>query len=213
MRATSRLLAEIAKKPASQYLLAYAPTGLTGLLTHPFPRPTLISLYTQTLQKLAAFPSNSVYRTSVEALCKQRLGFVTAQVPPGYAEWEQKVNAIMQSHPEIAKGRSVQVEGKTYLLPKEEEGNVDDRTMEAEWEGDEEVEDRGEGPRTAGERRYQAREVGEGRLVQEFERDIPKVPNEPPMTRDQYVEREYLMLPWLIIMLESQRWKVNSELD
>jgi len=188
MRATSRLLAEIARKPAGNYLIAYTPTGLTGLITHPFPRPTLINVYTQTLQKLTAFPDNSIYRTSVEALCKHRLGLVKAQVPPGYEEWEQKVTAIMQQHPELKEGRSTQIDGKTYILPVEDESIVDDRAMEAEWNDDESVEDRGEGPRTAGERQFQAREIGEGRLVQEFEKTTPDVPNEPPLTIDQYVE-------------------------
>lgn len=188
MRATCRLFAEIANKRSGQFLIPHAPTGLTGLHTHPFPRPTLISLYNQTLQKLAALPTTSAYRQSAEALTKHRLSIVNAQVPQGYKEWEDKVTALVQQHPETAEGRSLQINGKQYILPKEDESNVDDRTMEAEWNADEPVEERGEGPRTAMERQFQAHEIGEGRMVSDFEKNLPQLPNEPPLTTEQYVQ-------------------------
>lgn len=53
------------------------PTGITGLQTHPNPRPALISLYNATLDLLKEkFPSESVYRTSIETLTKSRLSIV-----------------------------------------------------------------------------------------------------------------------------------------
>jgi NADH dehydrogenase (ubiquinone) 1 alpha subcomplex subunit 5 len=48
------------------------PTGITGLYTHPNPRPALIALYDATLKKLEDFPSTSVYRQSVENITKSR---------------------------------------------------------------------------------------------------------------------------------------------
>lgn len=54
-------------------------TGLTGLYTHPNPRPALISLYNHTLKVLEKkYPQESVYRQSVEALTKNRLAIVEA---------------------------------------------------------------------------------------------------------------------------------------
>jgi NADH dehydrogenase (ubiquinone) 1 alpha subcomplex subunit 5 len=189
MRATTRLLASIAKKPSGQFLNSYTPTGLTGLLTHPFPRPTLIQLYNQTLTKLATLPTTSVYRQSVEALTKHRLAIVTAQIPEGYAEWEAEAIKLLEKHPELKESRSIKlVDGKAYPLPLEQEQEVDDRAMESEWNNDEEVEDRGEGPRTAKDRIFQASELGEGQRVQEFEKDLPTLPNEPALTVEQYVE-------------------------
>ncbi|OQV10991.1 ETC complex I subunit conserved domain-containing protein [Cladophialophora immunda] len=64
MRATSRLFATV--RSASKYLEANSPTGLTGLTTHPSPRPALIYTYRQTLNKLAQLPKSSVYRQSTE---------------------------------------------------------------------------------------------------------------------------------------------------
>ncbi|GMM46954.1 hypothetical protein DAPK24_035290 [Pichia kluyveri] len=53
------------------------PTGITGLQTHPNPRPALISLYNATLDLLKEkFPNESVYRTSVENLTNSRLKIV-----------------------------------------------------------------------------------------------------------------------------------------
>ncbi|CAN3375230.1 hypothetical protein DIURU_001068 [Diutina rugosa] len=66
---------EVLVKSASGY-----PTGLTGLYQHPNPRPALIALYNHTLDFLKTeFPSNSVYRQSVEALTKNRLQIVESE--------------------------------------------------------------------------------------------------------------------------------------
>lgn len=188
MRSTTRLLAVISKnapipKGSTQYLAANTPTGLTGVTTHPYPRPTLIHLYTDTLTKLAAFPQHSVYRQSAEAVTKSRLSVVADTIPPGFQEWQAKIKEQLASNPEISEGRSFKtLTGETYMLPREED-EEDDRTEE--WDGEGVVEERGEGPRTLQERRNQAKDLGEGRAAEDANRDTVVVINEPPLTRDQ----------------------------
>jgi NADH dehydrogenase (ubiquinone) 1 alpha subcomplex subunit 5 len=97
MRLTSRLLSSV---KAARYLEPGTPTGLTGLFTHPAPRTTLIYLYCSTLEKLQQFPESSVYRQSTESLTKHRLKIINSVVPPGYTEWWQKANEIIEKHPE-----------------------------------------------------------------------------------------------------------------
>ncbi|KAF3482869.1 NADH-ubiquinone oxidoreductase kDa subunit [Arthroderma uncinatum] len=97
MRATLRLLANV--KPA-RYLEPFTPTGLTGLSTHPSPRPTLIYLYTTTLEKLKTIPESSVYRKSTEALTKHRLDVVKSTKPPGFDAWLERVKALVAENPE-----------------------------------------------------------------------------------------------------------------
>ncbi|KAK9472337.1 ETC complex I subunit conserved region-domain-containing protein [Dipodascopsis tothii] len=53
-----------------------APTGLTGIFTHPAPLPALMSVYSQTLVELGKFPADSVYRQSVENLTRHRMAIV-----------------------------------------------------------------------------------------------------------------------------------------
>ena len=48
-------------------------TSLTGLATHPEPKPLLLSLYRRTLSVASRLPSTSVYRQSVEAITSSRL--------------------------------------------------------------------------------------------------------------------------------------------
>ena len=97
MRPTFRPLASV--KPGT-YLTPHNPTGLTGLFTHPHPRPTLIYLYRTTLEKLSAFPKSSVYRQSAEAIAKHRLSIVDAIKPAGYEQWLEKVEKLKIEHPE-----------------------------------------------------------------------------------------------------------------
>lgn len=53
------------------------PTGLAGIYKHPNPRPALVALYNETLRVLNdKYPSDSVYRQSVETLTKNRLNIV-----------------------------------------------------------------------------------------------------------------------------------------
>ncbi|KAK9356672.1 ETC complex I subunit conserved region-domain-containing protein [Lipomyces doorenjongii] len=49
-----------------------AKTGLTGIYEFPNPRPRLLRLYTETERLLKEFPEDSVYRKSVEGICKFR---------------------------------------------------------------------------------------------------------------------------------------------
>jgi NADH dehydrogenase (ubiquinone) 1 alpha subcomplex subunit 5 len=76
MHPTARLLA--ARLPP------FAPTGITGVLTHPHPRPTLIALYNHTLSLLQQLPEHSVYRQSTENLTKARLDIVSSVKPASY---------------------------------------------------------------------------------------------------------------------------------
>lgn len=96
MRVSLRRLA--AAKP-SRYLEPYAPTGLTGLFTHPQPRAQLIYLYAATLEKVAALPASSVYRQSAEALAKHRLQIVESVVPDGWVDWKAKYDTFMKENP------------------------------------------------------------------------------------------------------------------
>lgn len=98
MRRTIRQLAAV--KP-SRYLEPGTPTGLTGLFTHSSPRSTLLYLYSNTLDKLRAFPESSLYRQSTEALTKHRISIVSAVVPEGHKEWAERTKKIIKDHPEV----------------------------------------------------------------------------------------------------------------
>ena len=89
MRGSARLLATV--KSAAKYLEPNTPTGLTGLTTHPAPRPALIYTYRQTLKALTSLPSSSVYRQSAEALTKQRLVAVEETIPEGFDAWKERI--------------------------------------------------------------------------------------------------------------------------
>ncbi|EED20584.1 NADH-ubiquinone oxidoreductase 299 kDa subunit, putative [Talaromyces stipitatus ATCC 10500] len=97
MRPALRLLANVKQ---ARYLEPFAPTGLTGLVTHPSPRSTLIFLYTQTLEKLKQFPESSAYRQSTEALTRHRLSIIESTKPPGFDEWLQRVKKVVAENPE-----------------------------------------------------------------------------------------------------------------
>ncbi len=100
MRASLRLLAKV--KPGT-FLEANTPTGLTGLTTHPAPRPALILTYRQTLDKLKELPESSVYRQSAEALTKHRLAIIESAKPAGYEEWLSRVQEQIAANPEAYK--------------------------------------------------------------------------------------------------------------
>lgn len=97
MRPALRLLANVKQ---ARYLEPLAPTGLTGLVTHPSPRPTLIYLYSRTLEKLKEFPESSAYRKSTEALTRHRLQIVESHKPPGYEDWLERVKKVVAEAPE-----------------------------------------------------------------------------------------------------------------
>lgn len=100
MRNSLRLLAKV--KPG-KFLEPNTPTGLTGLTTHPAPRPALILTYRQTLDKLQQLPTTSVYRQSTEALTKHRLSIVESTKPAGYDEWLTRVQKQIAANPEAYK--------------------------------------------------------------------------------------------------------------
>lgn len=145
MRRTLRQLAAV--KP-SRYLEAGAPTGLTGLFTHPSPRSSLIYLYSSTLDKLSQFPESSLYRQSTEALTKHRLSIISAAVPEGHAEWSAKAKKTIAEHPEVFntpaggtphdENKHVKVTkgGRQFVVSKTEK-EVDD-TRE-EWDSEEDT--------------------------------------------------------------------------
>jgi hypothetical protein len=127
MRSTLRLLAKL---KSDRFLEAYGNTGLTGLFTHPAPRPTLIHLYKNTLNKLKEFPESSVYRQSTEALTQHRLKIVESVKPEGYDEWEAKAKEFMSKDPTAA----FQAEKDFVTYQSMEYGNP--KNIKDEWDGD-----------------------------------------------------------------------------
>jgi NADH dehydrogenase (ubiquinone) 1 alpha subcomplex subunit 5 len=156
MRSSARLLAA-----AARFLEPGAPTGLTGLFTHPAPRSTLVYLYSSTLERLKALPESSVYRQSTEALTRHRLKIVESVEPAGYAEWQERAKkqlaeqSFTQENGEAGEGglyvRTVQ-NGREFISTRLEP-EYDER--EVEWDGE-----TGspvlEGTRTTAERSNQA---------------------------------------------------------
>ncbi|KAI9804490.1 MAG: hypothetical protein M1825_001389 [Sarcosagium campestre] len=199
MRAARRLLA-VAKTPI--FLEANTPTGLTGLVTHPAPRPTLEFLYSRTLDALSRLPESSVYRQSTEALTKQRLALVEATKPAGYDEWLERVRALQSEHGEVFKdpqrgfwhegGRLEEYEfnGKKFVVTRTKE-EADERYEE--WDGDADS-----GPYLEGTRSEEERKAMWQKTYQTMV-DFPSAPEpenmvkwepEPPLTADQISELE-----------------------
>lgn len=154
MRATLRRFANI---QLGRFLEAGNPTGLTGLLTHPTPRSTLLYLYSQTLEKLKALPEHSVYRQSTEALTKHRYKIVESFKAPGYEEWCKKAQETVQKYQDFGMGNSESpVRGVTrngsFIVSRLGQ-DLDERMME--WDGEKVSEGTLEGTRTAKERANQ----------------------------------------------------------
>ncbi|PQE29203.1 hypothetical protein CJF30_00004251 [Rutstroemia sp. NJR-2017a BBW] len=192
MRRTLRQLAAV--KPA-RYLEPYAPTGLTGLLTHPAPRSTLIYVYSSTLDKLKQFPETSLYRQSAEALTKHRLKIVQDVVPEGYEAWSEKASKLMKEHPEVfttPKG-GVSHDGETHVMQIKDE-KVFVRTKiepEVDWSREEWDGEVGapelEGVRTTAERKDQ-KVLGLERPGEDEKQIVWEA--EPALTADQISEIE-----------------------
>lgn len=182
MRPTARLFATIVKGNTKR-LESNTPTGLTGVLTHPSPRPHLIYLYNATLSKLSRFPEDSVYRKSTEALTKQRLAIVESALPDGLSEWQQRISQLA-AQPEATPERSLarlMVQGKGYL-PQVQDIR-DSRYIE--WDDDQGAE-RPEGPREAEHLAHnQAEEFGDGKEVHEIAPRHVYVEDEPGLSADQ----------------------------
>lgn len=188
MRRTLRQLA--AAKP-SRFLEPNTPTGLTGLLTHPAPRSTLMYVYSSTLDKLKEFPETSLYRQSTEATTKHRLAIVEAIKPEGHKLWLDRAKMMQEEHPEVFNtapgevahedGKHVRVvkDGRAFVVSKIEK-EVDDQLEE--WDGEEYNGGEVEGIRTTEERRGQA-VIGLKRPGSD-QKTVKWVP-EPPLTKDQ----------------------------
>lgn len=184
MRLTTGLLAEVKGPSGVKFLNVGAPTGLTGIHTHRSPRPHLLYLYHQTLQKLASLPEISVYRQSTEALTRHRLKAVEAAIPEGVDAWRSRVTKHLDEHAGRTKRLVEQMlTGKGY--PPQAIRTADDRDVE--W-NDDVGEERAEGPRNLeAQGKNQARDFGVGMEVEEQTKQHPQVEDEPPLSADQYV--------------------------
>jgi NADH dehydrogenase (ubiquinone) 1 alpha subcomplex subunit 5 len=130
MRAAARLLASVRQ---GKYLEPGTPTGLTGLLTHPSPRSTLLYHYTATLDKLQQIPESSVYRQATEALTKHRLKIIEEAIPAGWTQWQQTVQDKVHEDPTAFQSTTTS-QGTVVQPPKFQE--LDPRTLESEWDGE-----------------------------------------------------------------------------
>lgn len=206
MRATPRVLAAV--RSASKYLEPNVPTGLTGLSTHPNPRPALIYTYKQTLSKLAQIPASSIYRQSVEALTKQRLTIVESTKPEGYDAWLERVRKQIEANP------------AAYAKFIDGEGNLGSEELQVEqlepWDGTVTRHDAfSEGTNTQAEAEAKAKavdeELKEARKVAKEGR-VPTVEElevEPQLTRVQYVISHHPRFcgerRWRLISLQDRR--------
>ena len=182
MRQTTRLLATIVKGERT-HLNANTPTGLTGVFTHPTPRPHLLYLYNHTLSKLQSLPAESVYRQSTEALTKHRLAIVQAAVPAGQQEWQKRLETIAngdEATPERSLSR-LMLQGKGYLPQKPDER--DERYVE--WD-DDTGQERTEGPRMGDDLKTdQGKEFGDKMETHEIRPQHVFVEDEPGLSVDQ----------------------------
>lgn len=192
MRYTTRLFA--AAKTA-RFLEPNTPTGLTGLFTHPSPRSTLIYLYSSTLEKLAAFPEDSVYRKSTEALTKHRLDIISSVKPEGLEAYNAESKAFIEKYPGVldtpASGATEDghrhakqvVRGQTFIHTQQEK-EYDD--LKHEWNNEPDEGPVLEGSRTTAERASQAK-MGEAKPIDVDWEAVRKVftGKEPPLTADQ----------------------------
>ncbi|RAH40516.1 complex I NDUFA5 subunit family protein [Aspergillus brunneoviolaceus CBS 621.78] len=212
MRSTLRLLANV--KPA-RYLEPFAPTGLTGLNTHPSPRPTLIFLYTSTLNKLKSFPESSVYRQSTEALTRHRLQIIESTKPPGFEAWLERVKKTVGNEPE--RFSSLLQANGTYAGAERLDGS--DNARGEEWDG-EALEATTEGPaRTPAEEARFTQLLEEASSPKNNESDFhpeeKKWEAEPALTAEQISEIEQQIGAGLIeeiIQVAEGELKVVDEL-
>jgi len=182
MRAAARLFASV---KSGQFLEAGTPTGLTGLLTHPSPRSTLLYHYNSTLDKLKKIPESSVYRQSTEALTKHRLAVIEQTKPAGWDAWQQKIMLQVSEDPERYQVLNTSG-GETVVMPNEAE--VDLRSRRAEWDG-EKLQSMPEGIRSAKERLPHAKKM-KGAANYSNERVLAdiKFEPEPKYTAEAYVD-------------------------
>lgn len=184
MRPSRQLHATV--KSAARYLEANTPTGLTGLPTHPSPRPALLYTYSQTLQKLKQLPSSSVYRQSCEALTKHRMKVLEEIKPPGHEEWLQRVTKAIEANPE-AYGSFRRDDGSLTHTQESVQQKIS-------WDGAVTRNDaRREGPGTETEAdqksEYVVRDIlrTDKEAVEGVRAKVSDLEIEPPLTADQYV--------------------------
>ncbi|KAL5343953.1 ETC complex I subunit conserved region-domain-containing protein [Aspergillus crustosus] len=185
MRSTFRLLANV---KSARYLEPFAPTGLTGLNTHPSPRPTLIHLYRTTLEKLKSFPESSAYRASTEALTRHRLQIIESTKPPGFEAWLERVKKAVAAEPE--RFASLLQSDGSYVGAQQPDGSDDPRGEE--WDG-EEIESPTTGPRSVEEQARWEKLVEEAISAQAKSRpsgEELKWENEPALEAEQVSEIE-----------------------
>ncbi|EAW13930.1 complex I NDUFA5 subunit family protein [Aspergillus clavatus NRRL 1] len=187
MRSTFRLLANV---KAARYLEPFAPTGLTGLATHPSPRPTLIHLYKTTLENLKSFPESSVYRQSTEALTRHRLQIIESVKPPGYEAWLERVKKAVAAEPE--RFASLRLADGTYAGSMRDDGS--DNPRGEEWNG-EALEATTEGPaRTTEQEERWHKVIEDATTVERKDADFAveqmKWENEPALEAEQVSEIE-----------------------
>ncbi len=190
MRTTLRLFAKV---QPGRFLEAGNPTGLTGLLTHPTPRSTLLYLYTRTLEGLTAIPEHSVYRQSTEALIKHRYKIVESFKSPGYEEWSKKAEEKVREHQDVIKNDRSRVQwaaarpgfknDSAFVVSKPDQ-EEDERQVE--WDGEKVTGGTLEGTRTSYERANQRFLAQEDFLTDGNEM---KWEPEPLLEATQYVAR------------------------
>ncbi|KAJ0421774.1 ETC complex I subunit conserved region-domain-containing protein [Aspergillus carlsbadensis] len=187
MRSTLRLLASV--KP-SRYLEPFAPTGLTGLTTHPSPRPTLIYIYRATLEKLKAFPESSAYRQSTEALTRHRLQIIESTKPPGFETWLERVKKTVGAEPH--RFASLRLDDGSYVGAQRDDGS--DNPRGEEWDG-EKLDATTEGPHRTPEQQARWEQaidesVSSGAIESDFDTLEMKWENEPALEAEQVSEIE-----------------------
>jgi len=180
MRIATKLFASV--KPG-RFLEPGNPTGLTGLITHPTPRSTLIAIYGATLDRIKQIPEHSVYRQSVEAITRHRLNAIESVQPEGYVEWVRKAEEKLKANPDAFRsfGPNVSVHIVNAAMVANTYSEEEDE-REVEWDGESTTPSL-EGVRSLDERAYQKN------LAQE----IPSTGSEavgwepePPLEASQY---------------------------
>ncbi|KAF2163935.1 hypothetical protein M409DRAFT_25712 [Zasmidium cellare ATCC 36951] len=186
MRAALRLLASVQR--SSQFLEPGAPTGLTGLFTHPSPRTTLLYVYHSTLEKLKQFPEHSVYRQSLEALTKHRMEIVESVRPAGLSEWQKRVEPIVDQHPEAFRKVELRTpSGEREINIVWKSGTKDSAELE-EWDDrNPDYKAMPEGIKSKKERAYQ-KDLGRDFIAERAA--LPHIESEPSLTAEQVNEIE-----------------------
>lgn len=188
MRSAARLYAAVSQA-GPRTLQPGAPTGLTGLRTHPAPRSTLIYLYSSTLSKLQQIPESSVYRQATEALTRKRLEIVKAVKPPGLDAWNDRMQFRLEEiEKHVGKGK-LTFDGQRFVLTQMFKEEKDDR--ENEYNGMTPFEFL-QGPvsqemRDAESKRFEIWQAKQ-------EKSGPTIEPEPLLTVDQYVPPTRLLL-------------------